>query len=257
MNLPRVYVINLDRRPDRWAKAEMELKNAGFQNYERVSGVDGKLIDSQQLRQILHPESFNVLGSKSMFVNPRTITTLGAVGCTLSHYKIWDKIVQSGMPGFVAEDDLEFRSHTTASMPNNIAKYDFVVLGFSNLQNFEKKKDDENAVLQPLLNPAQFSGTHFYYITPEVAKVFMSFTFPLHYQTDVFLSNCLEELEKRHFKAAIAAPKSLVTQSNLETDIQSGHNVIQYILLGIAGFILLILLLLFLWRRFRRSAAKR
>jgi GR25 family glycosyltransferase involved in LPS biosynthesis len=40
----KVYCINLDKRPDRWKKVNIEFEKNGFKNVERFPAVDGKTI---------------------------------------------------------------------------------------------------------------------------------------------------------------------------------------------------------------------
>ena len=77
----KTFVINLDRRPDRWAAFLNNVnKNLNFLNYEKFSAVDGKILqNSHQLQRIFDGNDYNMM--------------VGAVGCALSHFKLYTKLI--------------------------------------------------------------------------------------------------------------------------------------------------------------------
>jgi GR25 family glycosyltransferase involved in LPS biosynthesis len=84
-----VFVINLDRRPDRWDFITNQLKSVGIEA-ERVSGVDGDLLDP-------HPKIGNGWNHK------------GQAGCVLSHRKVINLAKSRGYKNIlVIEDDNVF-----------------------------------------------------------------------------------------------------------------------------------------------------
>ena len=92
MRLP-VYVINLDRRPDRWAAISENLQRIGVCG-ERVSAIDAKRLGETAL-------SWRI--------------DLGAAACTFSHGKALRRFLESGSPAaLVLEDDAELAIDTTA-----------------------------------------------------------------------------------------------------------------------------------------------
>jgi GR25 family glycosyltransferase involved in LPS biosynthesis len=114
----KTYVVNLDRRPDRW---ETFQKNATeIDNYERFSAVDGKLIkNSTQLQQIFESNDYYM--------------RRGMVGCLLSHVKIYTELINSEYDYFtILEDDVEF-THDFKNKYNNIMSqvnnWDLIFLG--------------------------------------------------------------------------------------------------------------------------------
>lgn len=75
----RVFIINLNRRPERWTQAVAECDKYGITNYERFEAVDGKNDDG---------------------------TPHGNKGCTQSHRRLWQKIAASdGERYLILEDD--------------------------------------------------------------------------------------------------------------------------------------------------------
>lgn len=91
----KTYVINLNRRPDRWA-AIQESGQIDFLSYGRLSAVDGtEIIPTEQLQRIFDGNDFNM--------------RQGMVGCALSHIKLCIELANSNHNMFcILEDDLEF-----------------------------------------------------------------------------------------------------------------------------------------------------
>ena len=97
----KMFVVNLDRRPDRWELFEKNsLNSLNFIKYERFSAVDGmKLVSTRQLQQIFENNDYKM--------------RRGMVGCFMSHIKLFtnlinekDKNIESYL---ILEDDVEFQ----------------------------------------------------------------------------------------------------------------------------------------------------
>lgn len=89
-----IFLVNLDRSKDRLLAFEEQMSGLGLV-YERVPAVDGSFIsqnDADKLSQT------NVSGFP---------WEKGAMGCFLSHRKVWERIIaQKEEWAFVAEDDI-------------------------------------------------------------------------------------------------------------------------------------------------------
>jgi len=118
----RVYVINLDKRTDRWKHIQTQLKKAGIPEklIKRFSAVNGNKVDLEYLKQsggreegkvpMLTSYAYNSLTAKTPdeLVFGHDLTP-GALGCALSHIKIWREIVSEGISrALVLEDDAHF-----------------------------------------------------------------------------------------------------------------------------------------------------
>lgn len=240
-----VYVINLDRRPDRWARVEQTLKDQKFQTFQRVVAVDGKEIDSEQVKYLLEPNTYNGLGKPRGLWNMTNITTLGAVGCSLSHYKVWQEILESQTPSIVMEDDIKF----TPVFQNNaiialeyLDRYDLVVLG-----SYECANEKAKPLYIKTFTSRQLSGTHFYYLSPRGAAFLIAHALPLTYQVDVFMGKCAR-LESPDFVCGIVN-QNLATQWNDSTDIQSGNLALPVWGLVIIVLVIVVIILCGVFRR--------
>ena len=117
VGLVDIYLINLDRRPDRLKsmKAQLDLLNLPFTRYP---AIDGKKVKEAKIDKInhdfgLHPETIIKLNeNKQWIMKKRNSIDFGAVGCWMSHlqvyFKIRDKARETGIDGpvLILEDDI-------------------------------------------------------------------------------------------------------------------------------------------------------
>lgn len=112
------YVLNLDRRPDRWAHVQRQIARGRVAKLlqpgvrvTRVSGVDGSLLDAAALHRdgVLSDmgwQRFQTPLEDKLFGMD---LTAGAIGCALGHRSVWERVVASGRRcALVLEDDVEF-----------------------------------------------------------------------------------------------------------------------------------------------------
>ena len=92
----KTYVLNLDRRSDRWENFKKNAKCIEYLNYERFSAIDGsKLKSTIQLQRIFDCNDYNMI--------------VGAVGCALSYFKMFTELIYSDYDAYLMlEDDIEF-----------------------------------------------------------------------------------------------------------------------------------------------------
>jgi len=218
----KVYVINLDRRQDRWETVYRILKRAGFINIERVSAIDGKMIDSDQLKKIVHPSVYTSLGKVRK--NHEDLGSVGAIGCYLSHYKVWKMIEVSNEPSIVVEDDLLchplLNEYKLSKDITPLTKYDFVLLG-SFLREKHKLPQKAHSQTQGIYPyNGLFFGTHFYYLTPQGARYFSKDALPIEYQVDCYMA--FKFSKDKSFRSAVHVPDmGSQFDLNMTTDIQT------------------------------------
>jgi GR25 family glycosyltransferase involved in LPS biosynthesis len=102
------FVINLDRRPDRWAHAHDKIRAAGFQDVRRFKGIDAE--NEKELtcawNDTLGEDTCVNLSYDSEFA-----TYKGKHGILLSQVRLWKHIIDQGIPiACVFEDDVLFHS---------------------------------------------------------------------------------------------------------------------------------------------------
>jgi glycosyl transferase, family 25 len=108
--LPKMYVLNLDRSPDRWSKMSRQMRHAGL-DVERLAAVDGRKLSKEEL----YKES-NLL---AMYLQPR-----GVIGCYLSHKKFWQKVVDEKLDkAIIFEDDVQLVPDFKEKLINNLERF--------------------------------------------------------------------------------------------------------------------------------------
>ena len=106
----KIYVINLDRRPDRYEKFKEEMLKHGIENVERFSAIDGTTITANG-----------------------TPLLAGEIGVLLSHLEIIKKSREEGLNNvLIMEDDVYFSNEITkldeymSTVPSD---WDFIYFG--------------------------------------------------------------------------------------------------------------------------------
>lgn len=128
----KIYCINLDRRPDRWAECEEIFKKHGLE-VERVSAVDG------------NPDNIHVTATDGRVVKP------GMVGCALSHAKVCKLAKEAGYNQIlILEDDIDFADNLNAEFERYIlqvpANWQLLYTGGNHLGHHNVKTISENCV---------------------------------------------------------------------------------------------------------------
>ncbi|XP_032689727.1 glycosyltransferase 25 family member isoform X2 [Odontomachus brunneus] len=103
LSLDHIYMINLLRRPERRKRMQRLFKELGIQA-ETIDAVDGRTLNESILEE---------WGVKPMpdYADPyhKRPMTMGEIGCFLSHYIIWQKVLEYGYKNvMVLEDDVRF-----------------------------------------------------------------------------------------------------------------------------------------------------
>jgi GR25 family glycosyltransferase involved in LPS biosynthesis len=129
------YYINLEKRIDRKENTEQLFEKLDVSDFERINAVDGTLVDYQKVLD-------NKMAVNSRWLDPiedRPLTP-GEVGCTLSHITAWSKIVTSGKPGIIIEDDLYHSTdnYNITQISERLDEFDLVYLSMdNNAQGFD------------------------------------------------------------------------------------------------------------------------
>lgn len=242
-----VYAINLDRRPDRWMRCQQEINLAGFTNVTRVSGIDGKLIDMKQVEALTGVNVFDKLGQLRQ--SDEELGTVGAVGCYLSHMKVWQLIQDQNVPALVIEDDIKINAGKLKEWPtlNQLAPFDFILFGYG-MVNVPKSSMSSSLIKYK----GPFTCTHFYYLTPEGAKFFLTGALPIQQQVDWYMAAKLKNIPS--IPAAIHVPK-LADQHQAKTDIQIPVRVLApqlkngWFRVWLVSLILFVIIAIILWRK--------
>ena len=182
-----IFVISLKKSLDR--RKKFDKLNKEYIEYEYFDAIDG-----------------NTIGKNTNIIKQNASNySNGALGCALSHLRLWNKCIELNKPIVIMEDDVfvskEFNKHidnVIKMLPSSwhILQLSFncdSILSYSNM-NFEDSicfftknkfndKDIEsfqNSIIYPTVAKLKMAfGTGCYAITPEGAKVLKQMCFPL------------------------------------------------------------------------------
>ncbi len=116
----KTFVVNLDRQADKYDSFLGRNAGCGI-DFERFSASDGSHMSDNDV-MALH------------LVVPGARFTSGAIGCAASHRRIWQWVVEQGVPALVFEDDVTIRhdlNERLAALLPALGNWDYVTLGYN------------------------------------------------------------------------------------------------------------------------------
>lgn len=218
----RTFVINLDRRPDRWEKFQKQPEPT-FLRYLRVSAVDGNaLVPTEQLQQIFEGNDYNMRA--------------GMVGCAMSHIKLYIDLLNSKEDVFcILEDDIQFCNdfqNQFIGLITQLAKtdWDFCYLGHHvwgesefKLQNSPSLKIEKRSAKDAL--EKSIGGTGGYLITRTGAEKLLNFinSFGMRNGIDTIQQKSADLLNVYYCSPHLIYSECWTNNSNSDTDIQKEY----------------------------------
>jgi GR25 family glycosyltransferase involved in LPS biosynthesis len=182
-----VYVINMDERKDRWKRAMSSEAIRNFKHLERFSATNGKELKYRSERRIS-------LGTRlRIFRNYRRshyeIATLGAIGASISHIRVWEKFYKSGKPYcIVMEDDAiwlpEYIDTINQLVPTLPENFGIWLLGY-----YPKTLVIEHLKSEKPWNKVHsFTAAHSYLLTREAAKKLLEEPYPIETHIEYYMT---------------------------------------------------------------------
>ena len=209
-----MYVINLDRMPERMSKFMARLASTDMAGLApiRLSAIDGRKIEVERyvtpaaLAQLQRAER---LGYRERHYE----LTRGGVGCALSHRAAWERLVQSDKDqAMICEDDAELDSSTLRNLHVQLAgipdDWDILLLGYWCVKctSFSTHKEMQ-----------RFFGLHSYLIRRRAVAKIRSYTGDtVAQQEDSMLSDMCSEGRLRVY----GLPEKLAVQTGGDTSVQ-------------------------------------
>lgn len=180
--------ISLDRRPDRWEKFKGRCDAAAIR-VKRLPAVDAKEFDAVQ-----HP-SISVLTAHNIKFHVRRahyeIDTAGAVGCSLSHIKAWDYLMNSTSEALVVfEDDalipVDFADKLEQVIAELPAEWDIIT--FYNTEFGASRGCHSDTAVEPLYSCTGQMGSHAYMISRRGAQRMLARAYPIELHVDAYMA---------------------------------------------------------------------
>ena len=194
----KTVVINLESRKDRLEA--FNKNNLKYISYERFEAVNGYDIDYKKLTEDGYDTDHN-------WIDPilETPITKGEVGCFLSHYKLWQRCIESNEPYLILEDDAIISDKFSYDELYRLIRgeeYNFIYLGWREMG--ESKPIDDKYVV-----PVYPYWLLAYVITPEAAKILVNDEIEKNIiPIDEYVPKKLSELNPVAYKENVINPYS-------------------------------------------------
>ena len=167
-NIP-LYYIGFKKNP----KLEEQLEKVGFKNINYFKAIEGRKMNVEKLLKdgIIAERSYNdLMYNREEHIG---ISSLGTIGCTLSHLELW-KLCSHNFPYIIiAEDDVK---------PKEISESDKI-----NIENALKKTNGCFISTSLKKNHKTLMGLHFYFLSNGAAKGLSKKALPINMQTDSYV----------------------------------------------------------------------
>lgn len=194
------YVINLDRRPERWTAVLSQPDAKRIPHLERYSAVDGKNINVDTDSRISTVARYNIKNFTRR--SHDMLDSIGGVGCALSHIGLWSKLVDSDQNVFlILEDDVLLPKgtwerveavYTSAPNLSDSTSWDIWSIGNLNcnstmgnaIQTGGRKSQDRSEWVQC----REFIGLQAYFISRTGAEKLLKEVYPIQQHIDWFIT---------------------------------------------------------------------
>jgi glycosyl transferase, family 25 len=188
------FVINLARAPHKFENF-LKLNSGSKIDFQRYKACDGAALSGEE-------------AVKMKIVMPGTKFTKGSIGCAVSHFRLWQQCIEKGEPILVFEDDAAVRNDFNGVFPKVLAgldRWDYLTFGYNtdSILDIEIANGMSSAIAFSPQYPSEQSlkdfvrsvkpaaayrlnncfGTWGYAISPEGAKRFSKFCFPMNHRS--------------------------------------------------------------------------
>lgn len=189
MNIPS-FVISLPNKDEEYSRSQEQLEKAGFTNVHRFDAVIGKNLnpyigkDGYNNNNI--PVTINAMKDiRDGRVRHSGISSLGAIGCSMSHYMLWNKLLETSYDYFyIFEDDLKIVDYEKLeNLINSKIDCDILLLGYINV--FSEPIEIKNEIKT---HEGYFWGTQAYRVSRRGAHELVRNFFPIDVQIDNYIA---------------------------------------------------------------------
>lgn len=171
------WVLNLDKRTDRWTKME-KLINENELNAFRIKAIDGMTFNFENYMDLFSLRDFR-LRTKNPYQTHQY--KKGVLGCALSHYKMWESMVQNKNLNnedyiLIIEDDCNFIDNIQIYINSlldelKFKQWDICYLGYTDYSPLDDDKEEgENLIKLSGSKRMRGGGTFGYFLTKSGAK---------------------------------------------------------------------------------------
>ncbi|OIV46917.1 hypothetical protein BK025_08070 [Sodalis sp. TME1] len=163
-----IFVVNLKDSVDRRKSVELQLNKLNLQ-YEVVEAVDGRALSNEEIMQ--HTRELNYACKP------------GEIGCSLSHLKVYRKIVEYNIPyALILEDDIQLSADLPlilTELPNIINKNTPSVTLLTHIHQYDAKIQHKISPQHALHVLIEASCSHGYVINASAAQNALDSLYPV------------------------------------------------------------------------------
>lgn len=183
-----IVCISLERRPERWAAFEARAASAGLQ-VTKLPAVDAK---GFQMKAHQHPD-ISVLTAHNIYYGVRRshyeIDAAGAIGCSLSHYDAWRRLLASSAPAMIIfEDDSPVPADLKARLEALELPADWDII------QFQRTEFSNGASCKPIPGEEPWQqclglmGSYAYMINRRGAQRMLEKAYPIELHMDAYMA---------------------------------------------------------------------
>lgn len=185
-----IVVISLDRRPDRWELFCERAKEAGIlDKAQKLSAVDAKEFVAHEHPGVSLMTAYNI--KNKVRRSHQEIDQGGAIGCSLSHFKAWESLLDSSAPALIIfEDDADVQpdfmpriKRVVAELP---AQWDMVTFNNTMLAGTSSCKPIPSQ--EPLSACYNLMGSHAYMVSRRGAQRLLARAYPIEMHIDAYMA---------------------------------------------------------------------
>lgn len=221
----KICIINLERRPDRKERMTSLLQENHILNYEFIAAVDGKtLVPTEEIYRLFQNNDFNY--------------RRGVVGCALSHYNLWKRLVDDPENNYyvILEDDVTFCSNFKEKLGFIVDQIMEKNISFCSIGGHLNKKLNENIAeleIYKTENDGYVEGLLGYILTKEGAKHILRFIYQnsIYRAIDhiVYTAFCISsDMHIHKLNELLVMSLTYQMEDNPDTDIQTDYDCLDF-----------------------------
>lgn len=219
----RIYVLNLDRRPDRWALMKENLDKLGIYNYERFSATDGSLAPHYQ--EWKHYSKMPLTRHELIRYKRKAIGSAGSWAILKASYRMLRDAKERGFKRIlVLQDDLLFHKNFLvefARVPSYV-KNDWKLLYLGATQhNWTRVLKSKHYYYPAGTADGAFAVGVDCSIFDELMKEIIKFNMP-------FDSGALRTLQERYLYDSIVLDPNLIIADIRDSDLRHSRDLVTF-----------------------------
>ena len=188
------YIVSLPGSFKRRMRIIDCIKNSSFLSRINFTIIDGVVGSRVRMDKLAKDGKISRSGLLSVWNRRRVLgeyLTPGAVGCIMSHAKVWLRVIEDNAPALVFEDDVVFSALLDEMLPLALRDVPstFSMLYLADLvQSAASQKRDSAFDGKWIYRlKGEYWGTYAYVVSPNAAKILYDEIFPLRLQADSYI----------------------------------------------------------------------